>query len=144
MKTKNIILLLVSGLIQSTLAFCQSYPKDFPALKGPYLGQTLPGTVPVRFAPDLIQGEAHESPSFFPDGKELVINVMGGTTQLMFFKMNGETWSLHTPPFEIPTYLNGIYISPDGQKIYILAYENNRENFRNRGTIFRFIGSKLI
>ncbi len=129
MKTSKFISLIVSGLIQSTFLFCQNNPKDFPILKGPYLGQTLPGKVPLRFAPDLIDGEAHESPSFFPDGKEFVINVMGGTTQLMFFTMTGETWSLHTPPFEMPKYLNGIFISPDGQKIYMLAYEDNRENF---------------
>lgn len=129
MNTFKFILLIVSGLIQSTFSFCQNNPDDFPVLKGPYLGQTLPGKVPVRFAPDLIEGEAHESPSFFPDGKEFVINVMGGATQLMYFTMTGETWSLQTPPFEMPKYLNGIFISPDGQKLYMLVYENNRENF---------------
>lgn len=43
MKTSKFISLIVSGLIQSTFLFCQNNPKDFPVLKGPYLGQALPG-----------------------------------------------------------------------------------------------------
>jgi len=128
-KTIKPILVIAALLVQVSIAGCQTNLKEFPILKGPYLGQTLPGKVPVRFVPDLIEGEAHESPSFFPDGKEFVINVMGGATQLMYFTMTGETWSLSTPPFEIPKYLNGLFVSPDGQKLYMLVYENNRENF---------------
>ena len=31
--------------------------KEFPVLKGDYLGQTTPGNIPVVFAPNLISGK---------------------------------------------------------------------------------------
>jgi hypothetical protein len=83
---------ILAALIQGTFSFCQNNPKDFPVLKGPYPGQTPPGKVPVRFAPDLIESEVHESPSFFPDGKEFVINVMGGAkTGTRFSSLLGQS-----------------------------------------------------
>jgi hypothetical protein len=48
-------------------------PKEFPVLKGPYLGQEPPGSVPVVFAPGIISTRAneHSFPAFSPDGSEV-------------------------------------------------------------------------
>jgi hypothetical protein len=46
---------------------------DFPVLKGPYLGQKPPGTLPEPFAPRIIVSEnaVHGCIAFYPDGKEI-------------------------------------------------------------------------
>jgi len=51
---------------------------DFPVLKGPYLGQTLPGNIPVKFPFDYMpQGyKLHSAPAFTPDSKEVYFSAM--------------------------------------------------------------------
>ena len=44
-----------------------------PVLKGLYLGQYPPGKKAERFAEDIITYEPHNSPTFTPDGKEMII-----------------------------------------------------------------------
>ncbi len=60
-----------------------SSPPQFPELKGPYLGQTPPGTEPVVFARDIVSGQEefsnHSSLSLSPDGTEMY---WGGGVQL--------------------------------------------------------------
>ena len=69
-KMKKILLLLL-GL--TSIIYSQT-EKKFPLLKGDYLGQPLPGDIPVVFAPGIISVDStieHGSPSFSPDGKYL-------------------------------------------------------------------------
>ncbi len=46
---------------------------DAPSLSGAYLGQTLPGVVPVVFAPGIVSttDNEHSAPAFSPDGNEV-------------------------------------------------------------------------
>jgi len=55
-----------------------SQEKEFPKLSGPYLGQTPPGKIPVKFPFDYMpQGyKLHSAPVFTPDGKEVYFSAM--------------------------------------------------------------------
>lgn len=102
----------------------------FPLRTGPYLGQKPPGKVPEPFAPDAFRGVGvHESPAFSRDGTEILVNVMGNNEQLRYFRSTSGTWARETPPFDVPQYLNGLFLSPSGRRLYMLVDEDGRENF---------------
>ena len=113
---------------RQTLA--QAGAAGLPRLTGPYFGQKPPGTVPEPFAPDAFRGvEVHESPAFSRDGTELFVNVMGNDEQLRYFRSINGAWARETPPFDVPQYLNGLFLSPSGRRLYMLVFEDGRENF---------------
>jgi len=113
---------------RQTLA--QAGAAGFPRPTGPYLGQKPPGKVPEPFAPDAFRGvDVHESPAFSRDGKEMFVNVMGDDEQMRYFRSTGGAWSRETPPFDVPPYLNGLFLSPSGRRLYMLVFENGRESF---------------
>ena len=110
------------------LLFVACGENDFPELKGPYMGQTLPGMTAELFAPGIISNElCNRDVAMSPDGKE------------MYF-------GLHTPDFAYATILcskevNGVWtkhevvsfgrdpryvclepaMSPDGQRLYFMS-----------------------
>jgi hypothetical protein len=99
-------------------------------LTGPYFGQKPPGNVPEPFAPDAFRGvDVHESPTFSRDGQEMFVNVMGNDEQLRYFRRINGVWSRETPRFDVPPYLNGLFLSPSGRRLYMLVFEDGRENF---------------
>jgi hypothetical protein len=102
---------------------------DFPALKGPYLGQKPPGQQAELFAPHIIAYEVHESPSVSPELKEMVIDSMGEVTKC--YKMIGEIWTLQKEmPFNLPPgTCSSIFLSPSGQRVCFQMWENNDEYF---------------
>lgn len=109
--------------------FCDHARQDgFPVLKGPYLGQKPPGVKATLFAPYVISYEVHGSPTFSPDNKEIFIDTMD--EGLKYYKMIYGIWSLQENlPFDIPGACNGIFFSPSGNKIYVLVWKNNQEDF---------------
>jgi len=99
----------------------QEYDKDFPVLKGPYLGQEPPGMQRSIFAPRVVSSGYNEhGVSFTPNGKEIFWRLMGpphGVT-LTMREENG-SW---TPP-RVASF-SGKYdgkcsLSPDGNTILI-------------------------
>jgi hypothetical protein len=99
-------------------------------MKGPYLGQKPPGKAPELFAPDAFRGVGvHESPAFSPDGREMFVNVMGNNEQVRYFRSTDGAWSREAAPFDVPQYLNGLFLSPSGRRLYLLVDEDGRENF---------------
>ena len=71
---------------------------DFPILKGPYLGQPLPGNAPELFAPGIITTEYHEhsSPAFSPDGNEVYWSVFinyWGPQVILYMKQENGQWT---------------------------------------------------
>lgn len=99
-------------------------------LKGHYLGQKPPGKTPELFAPDVFRDvQFHDSPSFSRDGTELFASVTGNNEQFRYFRSTGVTWSREAAPFDVPTYLNGLFLSPSGRRLYLLVDEDGRENF---------------
>jgi hypothetical protein len=79
-----------------------SQEKEFPRLSGPYLGQTPPGEIPVKFPFDYMpQGyKLHSAPVFTPDGKEVYFSAMDFSIRfsekIFVIKMIDGTWA---PPW---------------------------------------------
>lgn len=68
---KKLLFIIVAAVPITAYALCQAGQKDFPLLKGPYLGQTVPGTIPEVFAPGVISTDQFEfGGTFSPEGKE--------------------------------------------------------------------------
>ena len=62
------------GIIISTVIIFSNCNRqvDFPALKGPYLGQKPPGNTPELFAPGIVSTRHYEnSITLSPDGNEI-------------------------------------------------------------------------
>jgi hypothetical protein len=98
----------------------------FPVLKGPYLGQIPPDTIPVPFAPGILNPDGdrmHGFPSFSPDGREVCWSLLRIKERrpvglLMTMKEEGGVW---TSPRILP--FSGLYLeqagcfSPDGRRL---------------------------
>jgi hypothetical protein len=122
MKPLRSISVLATVLFQSALIFCQTNPKDLPALKGPYLGQIPPGNKSQIFAPDFVSTEAGELNSVFShDGEEFYFSrrgIPGKPSAIMVTKMINNEW---TKP--VPVDFSGVYddvdlfIKPDGKSM---------------------------
>jgi hypothetical protein len=105
----------------------QAQQDDFPALKGPYLGQKPPGMTPEIFAPGFINTGMHtRDVAMTPDGKELYFCVSVGNswnTILVTREVDGRwTEPEVAPHMGDPHVLNyEPCISPDGKKFYFLS-----------------------
>ena len=100
---------------------------QLPVLKGQYLGQNPPGKKAEIFAGDIITYEVHCSPTFSPDGKEMIIDAMGEDHK--YYKMINNTWTQESDlPFKIPGVCNGIFLSPSGERAYFFIW-NDRNRF---------------
>jgi len=100
----------------------------FPPLRGPYLGQTLPGAEPVLFAPGIVnQGLPTRDMTFSPDGRECYFTVMlPGFTRaaILMSRLEGQQW---TAP-EVATFAqDGQYrtlepaFAPDGKRLFFVS-----------------------
>lgn len=100
----------------------------FPPLRGPYLGQNLPGSEPVLFAPGIVnQGLPTRDMTFSPDGRECYFTVMlPGFTRaaILGSRVEGQQWSApEVAPFaRDPRYrtLEPAF-APDGQRLYFVS-----------------------
>ena len=93
-------------------------------LKGPYLGQTPPGVEAVLFAPEIITYDVHDSPTFSPDGRKIMIGSMG--EGFKYYRMQDEYWiSGEELPLKIPGICNGLFMSPSGRKALIRIWNPN-------------------
>jgi len=101
-------------------------PKDFPALTGPYLGQTPPGRTPEIFAPGILcSGCGEFNAAFSPDGNEFYFsqtNKEKRKDQIMVMRRVNNIWSKP----EIASF-SGRYddcdvsISPNGEKLFFIS-----------------------
>ncbi len=95
-----------------------------PVLKGLYLGQDPPGKKAERFAEDIITYEPHNSPTFSPDGKEMIIGAMEDDDK--YYKMINNTWTLESDlPFRFPGICNGVFFSPSGERAYFFIWNDS-------------------
>lgn len=129
--TKTARSLLLSAALA---AFCpaafqgQEPARDFPVLRGPYLGQKPPGPVPEVFAPGVINtGMFVRDVAMTPDGREFYFGLAAGGyawSTICVTRLVDGRW---TPPevmphMEDPRFLNfEPCISPDGSKFYFLS-----------------------
>ncbi|MCK4944442.1 MAG: PD40 domain-containing protein, partial [Candidatus Aminicenantes bacterium] len=117
MKAKT-ILFIIAGIILF-FGVGNTKQKKFPVLKGPYLGQKLPGKIPKIFAPGIISTDYNERiAAFTPDGKELYYVLAGAPHFVILYTMelDGRWIKPQVAPFS-GKYLAEFNISPDGNKI---------------------------
>lgn len=123
---QRFLITLVLVQLQFSLAICQSTPKDFAVLKGPYLGQKIPGTIPELFAPDLMTSpQGYHTPIIFsPDLNEAIWRPMvREINQLYYSKIENGIW---TEPVVL-NFGEGFdpldpFFSYDGKRIYFLSF----------------------
>ena len=109
-------------------AMQESFPQKITDLKGDYLGQQLPGDIPVVFAHGIISTDStieHGSPTFSPDGNEVYwqsnLRHKGKETKI-FLKTMRRLEDQWTAP--VPSSYGGMpAFSPDGNKLYFISDE---------------------
>ncbi len=107
---------------------CFAQQKDFPVLKGPYLGRKPPGITPEIFAPGIVTTNLHDdgSPIFSPDGNEVWFRIITGVAPdyvlcLFYMKQKGGIWT--KPVLSSFTKKYGIssgVLSNDGSRFYFI------------------------
>lgn len=100
----------------------------WPDLRGPYLGQTLPGAQPVLFAPGIINtGLPTRDIAMLPDGSEIYFTVMQPgfhRSAICWTRIERGRW---TAPQVAPFATDGRWrtlepcISPDGQRLFFAS-----------------------
>ncbi len=100
----------------------------FNSLQGPYLGQELPDTMPLLFAPGIVStGMYTRDVAITPDGKEIYFCVGIGSYTFATILCTREVEGKWLPP-EIVPFSGGPDVwdfepalSPDGSRIYFLS-----------------------
>ena len=103
----------------------QAQHDDFPVLKGPYLGQKLPGKIPVKFPFDYMPAgyKLHSAPAFMPGGVEVYFSAMDFSIRfsekIFFMKLVDGTWTHpQVAPFSGNTFDGSPSISKDGRFLF--------------------------
>ena len=112
-----------------------SQVKEFPILTGPYLDQTPPGKIPIKFLFDYMPKgyKLHSAPAFYPNGKEVYFSAMDFSIRysekIFVMKIIDGTW---TPPrlasFSGAFFEGSPSISKDGK---YLIYSSARKQYGN-------------
>ncbi|WP_164977402.1 TolB family protein [Ancylomarina salipaludis] len=121
-------LLLLSLLAIFNSVFAQNDTETFPILRGPYMGQKLPGLNPEIFAPNIISnGLANRDVAISPDGKEMYFTLHTAKFQyatIVYSKLVKGTW---TKPEIVPFARDSRYkylepaFSYDGKKLFFVS-----------------------
>lgn len=110
---------LVSMLLMSNQGYSEN---EFPALEGPYLGQTPPGLTPKQFAPGIVTTENWEyGGAFTPDLKEFYFLreveglEQGKKQEFVVYQSKNNRWHelIVSPRVGQP------FISPDGKTMHL-------------------------
>lgn len=106
--------------------FSQDGP--IPLLKGPYLGQKAPGTVPEVFAPGVVSTVAHEfACSFSQDGKECYFSRSHPQLKKIVIMVSRLADGAWTEPFVAPFAANQFafepMVTPDNKRLYFQSGE---------------------
>jgi hypothetical protein len=99
---------------------------SFPTLRGPYLGQTLPGDTPQPFAPGIVScGLYTRDITWTPDGKELYFSVSAFGFNLVFqTRLVDGIWTEPAPaPFARDSRFMFYepHVTPDGKRLLFLS-----------------------
>lgn len=97
-----------------------------PAPRGPYLGQSPPGSLPQLFAPGLVSTERRElNPALFPDGREFYFarDRSPRGTAILVSERRGDGW---TAPAVATFSASGasdvdVFITADGKDAYLCS-----------------------
>lgn len=112
------LIFILNCFLNITPSFSQA---NLPVLRGPYLGQKLPGNTPELFAPAITPAiERKGCPAFSPDGNLFIfdgLTTSGGKFFIM--KQKNGIWSKpEIAPFSSQYPEGHVILSPDGKKLY--------------------------
>jgi len=144
----RILINIITAMLFTTLSI-PAQQKDFPILKGPYLGQKPPGLIPEIFAPGIISTkDRYELNSeFSPKGDEFYFELSTTTPEqkkrgiyfyvIMVSKLINGVW---TKPEMVP--FSGKYatmdfcFSPDGNRLYFTSDRPNKFEATSKNNIW--------
>jgi Tol biopolymer transport system component len=112
----------VGILLVILFSFCiKTQQKNFPILKGPYLGQKPPGMTPEIFSPDIISSGCHDLDiAISPDGKEIFFTRSGldWFATILYLKKTENGWQgPMLLPFNKFDKYKYPFVSPDGKSL---------------------------
>jgi len=136
-KLKRLIVAVL--VLTSGLAFSKNDQsnKEFPVLKGPYLGQKPPGLKPEIFAPGIVSTEhkEHSTLAFSPDGTEVYWSIWPRPRSanipqvIKFMKIENGKWSEpQVAPFSGKYMDGGPCFFPDGKKLFFYSKRPLKKN----------------
>lgn len=113
----------------TTLLSLTAHAKDWPKLKGPYLGQKPPGMKPQVFAPGIVSldDERELNSVFSPDGRIFMFSrVVGGVFKMYFSALDEKgVWSeprLAGPSRTYPGHSEvDMMFAPGGKRVYFIS-----------------------
>jgi hypothetical protein len=115
-------------LLLSLVSMALAAQAGFPVLRGPYLGQKLPGPVPELFAPGIVAaGLPTRDLAMAADGSELYFTVMLPGFQLSAICSTHIVNGAWTPPEVAPFARDGRWrtlepcLSPDGARFFFVT-----------------------
>ena len=118
-------------LLLLTPVFLLSQVKEFPKLTGPYLGQTPPGKIPVKFPFDYMpEGyRLHSAPVFTPDGKEVYFSAMDFSIQyserIFIMKMIDSIWT----PSQVAPFSGNFFDGSPSEIFFLIRPTYIQSNF---------------
>ncbi|MCL1595544.1 MAG: hypothetical protein M3132_14445 [Actinomycetia bacterium] len=120
-----IVLLFVCGGCANTSDNDQS-AETTPALTGPYLGQTPPGTEPELFAPGIVSTGMHTRDlAMTPEGDEIYFSVSAGPlVTILGSRLVDGGWTMpEVAEFSADPWVGDIepHISPDGSRFFFVS-----------------------
>jgi hypothetical protein len=123
---KRLVVTICMLAIMPVCVFSQE--TGLPVLKGPYLGQKLPGITPEIFAPGIVSTDAHEfSCSFTPDGKEFYFTRRDPTLNkpvVMTTRIQDGAWTKpEVAPFVKNQMSFELLATPDNSRLYFSSGE---------------------
>lgn len=134
MKPGKLVTILFTATLFAWLVSCTGHTEPgnetspFPSLSGPFLGQSLPDSVPELFAPGVVStGLFTRDVAITPDGKEIYFCVAIGNYTYSTILYTREVDGRWLPP-EIVPFSGGPGVldfepalSPDGNRLYFLS-----------------------
>lgn len=137
-KLKIVSIIIISTMI--IIGCCRTdksqISKKIPILKGEYLGQNKPGSVPELFAPGVVSTPYYEnSITFTPDGNEVYFALAsievgrGNLFVIISIKRENMQWTRPQVASFSGKYVDGFpFITPDGRQLYFASYRPIEEN----------------
>jgi hypothetical protein len=121
---KTLLFVLMITIVSIGFMQAQKKFKDFPVLKGPYLGQKPPGMTAEIFAPGIVSTEHSEFCSVFsPDGNEFYWSLSGAPyPAIVVMRQNNGRWSKpEIVPFSGKYLDYDMAFTPDGKRLFFCS-----------------------
>jgi len=117
---KNILFIAWGILAQVLVIFGQRAPKEFPVLKGPYLGQKSFGNVPEPFLPEIFL-DNHSPAVFSPDGRKVFWKEISRNSLFFMEEMDGRWTAPQKVPFRSILYRMDAPFFTANSRLYFLS-----------------------